>query len=301
MAPHAHGHAGSAAGADRRTLVVVLAIGVATLVVELVGAAVAGSLALAADAGHVLTDVVGIALALGAIRLGDRPATDGRTYGWYRAEVLAAFLNGVLLLGLVAFLVVEAWERIGSPAEVAAGPMLAVAALGALGNLVSLWLLRAPGQRSLTMRGAYLEVLGDLLASVAVIVAAAVVALTGLSIADTLASLGIAVLVVPRAWSLLRESLDVLLEATPRGLALDEVRRHLLEADGVEDVHDLHAWTITSGQPVVSAHVVLRPAADPGRVLDEVCRCLSGDFDIEHSTIQLETSDRRRLEEATHP
>jgi cobalt-zinc-cadmium efflux system protein len=136
MAPHAHGHAGSAAGADRRTLVVVLAIGVATLVVELVGAAVAGSLALAADAGHVLTDVVGIALALGAIRLGDRPATDGRTYGWYRAEVLAAFLNGVLLLGLVAFLVVEAWERIGSPAEVAAGPMLAVAALGALGNLV---------------------------------------------------------------------------------------------------------------------------------------------------------------------
>jgi cobalt-zinc-cadmium efflux system protein len=151
------------------------------------------------------------------------------------------------------------------------------------------------------MRGAYLEVLGDLLASVAVIVAAAVVALTGLSIADTLASLGIAVLVVPRAWSLLRESLDVLLEATPRGLALDEVRRHLLEADGVEDVHDLHAWTITSGQPVVSAHVVLRPAADPARVLDEVCRCLSGDFDIEHSTIQLETSDRRRLEEATHP
>jgi len=274
---------------------------VATLVVELVGAAAAGSLALAADAGHVLTDVVGVALALGAIRLGDRPASDDRTYGWYRAEVLAALLNGVLLLGIVGYLLIEAWQRIGSPAHVAAGPMLAVAVLGALGNLVSLWLLRAPGQRSLTMRGAYLEVLGDLLASVAVIVAAAVVALTGLSIADTLASLGIAVLIVPRAISLLRESLDVLLEATPRGLALDEVRRHLLEADGVEDVHDLHAWTITSGQPVVSAHVVLRPAADPGQVLDEVCRCLSGDFDIEHSTIQLETSDRRRLEETTHP
>lgn len=301
MTAHAHGTHGSAAGADRRVLVAVLAIGVAILVLEVVGALVAGSLALAADAGHVLTDIVGVALALGAIRLGDRPASDSRTFGWYRAEVLAALLNGMLLLGLVAFLLFEAWQRLGAPAEVAAGPMLVVATIGALGNLVSLWLLRAPGRRSLTMRGAYLEVLGDLLASVAVIVAAVIVALSGLAIADTLASLGIAILVVPRAWSLIRESLDVLLEATPRGLALDEVRRHLLEAEGVEDVHDLHAWTITSGQPVISAHVVLTQRADPGRVLDEVCRCLSGDFDIEHSTIQLETSDRRRLEEATHP
>lgn len=301
MTAHRHGARGSAAGADRHVLVVVLAIGVATLVLEVVGAVVAGSLALAADAGHVLTDIVGVSLALGAIKLGDRPATDSRTFGWYRAEVLAALLNGVLLLGLVAFLLFEAWQRLGTPAEVAAAPMLVVAVIGALGNLVSLWLLRAPGRRSLTMRGAYLEVLGDLLASIAVVAAGTIVALTGLTIADTLASLAIAVLVVPRAWSLVRDSLDVLLEATPRGLALDEVRRHLLEADGVEDVHDLHAWTITSGQPVISAHVVLTPDADPGRVLDAVCRCLSGDFDIEHSTIQLETSDRRRLEEATHP
>ena len=124
--------------------------------------------------------------------------------------------------------------------------------------------------------------------------------LTGSTAADTIASLVIAVLIVPRAWSLLRESLDVLLEATPRGLRLEEVREHLLGAEGVEDVHDLHAWTITSGQPVISAHVVLQADADPGWVLDEVCRCLSGDFDIDHSTIQLETSDRRRLEETTH-
>lgn len=248
-----------------------------------------------------LTDVVGVALALGAIRLADRPPSDERTFGWYRAEVLAALLNAFLLLGLVGYLSIEAWARIGHPEEVAAGPMLLVAVIGALGNLVSLWLLRGPGQRSLTMRGAYLEVLGDLLASLAVVAAAAVVWWTGAAVADTVASLVIAVLIVPRAWSLLRESLDVLLEATPRGLRLDEVRQHLLEAEGVEDVHDLHAWTITSGQPVVSAHVVLAPLADPGKVLDEVCRCLSGDFDIEHSTIQLETSDRRRLEEATHP
>ena len=150
------------------------------------------------------------------------------------------------------------------------------------------------------MRGAYLEVLGDLLASFAVVAAAVLVWLTGSTAADTIASLVIALLIVPRAWSLLRESLDVLLEATPRGLRLEEVRRHLLGAEGVEDVHDLHAWTITSGQPVISAHVVLEPDADPARVLDEVCRCLSGDFDIDHSTIQLETSDRRRLEETTH-
>lgn len=244
---------------------------------------------------------MGVALALGAIRLADRPATSDRTFGWYRAEVLAALVNAFLLLGLVGFLLVEAWGRIGHPDEIAAGPMLVVAVIGTLGNLVSLWLLRGPGRRSLTMRGAYLEVLGDLLASLAVVGAAVVVWLTGATVADTLASLAIAVLVVPRAWSLLRESLDVLLEATPRGLRLDEVRQHLLEADGVEDVHDLHAWTITSGQPVISAHVVLRPGADPGRVLDEVCRCLAGDFDIDHSTIQLETTDRRRLEEAIHP
>ena len=150
------------------------------------------------------------------------------------------------------------------------------------------------------MRGAYLEVLGDLLASVAVVAAAVIVWLTGSTLADTVASLVIAVLIVPRAWSLLRESLDVLLEATPRGLRLEQVREHLLGAEGVEDVHVLHAWTITSGQPVISAHVVLRPEADASRVLDEVCRCLAGDFDIDHSTIQLETSDRRRLEEATH-
>jgi cobalt-zinc-cadmium efflux system protein len=249
----------------------------------------------------VLTDVVGVAFALGAIRLADRPASDERTFGWYRAEVLAALFNAFLLLGLVAYLLVEAWGRVGHPDEIAAGPMLVVAVIGALGNLVSLWLLRGPGQRSLTMRGAYLEVLGDLLASLAVVAAAVVVWWTGSTLADTIASLVIAVLIVPRAWGLLRDSLDVLLEATPRGLRLDEVRRHLLEAEGVKDVHDLHAWTITSGQPVVSAHVVLQPQADPGRVLDEVCRCLAGDFDIEHSTIQLETADRRRLEETTHP
>ncbi len=292
---------GSAAGADRRPLAIVLGIGVTILAIEVVGGLVANSLALLADAGHVMTDITGIALALGAIRLADRPPSGTRTYGWYRAEVLAAGANALLLIGLATYLLYESWRRLEQPTEVAGGLMLLVAGLGAAGNLVSLWLLRAPGQRSLTLRGAYLEVLGDLLASVAVIAAALVVAVTGSSTADALASGLIGLLILPRAWSLLRETAEVLLEAVPRGLHLDEVRRHLLEADGVDDVHDLHAWTITSGQPVVSAHVVLGPSADATRVLDEVCRCLSADFDIEHSTIQLETSDRRRLEEAAHP
>ena len=296
-----HQHRGSAAGADRRPLGIVLCVGLGILAVEFVGGIAANSLALLADAGHVLADVTGIALALGAIRLADRPPTGTRTFGWYRAEVLAAALNAILLIALAGFLLYEAWQRLRAPAEVASGLMLAVAVLGAAGNLFSVWLLRAPGGRSLTMRGAYLEVLGDLLASLAVVVAAVIVALTGSSVADAVASALIGVLILPRAWSLLREAADVLLEAVPRGLELDRVRQHLLAADGVDDVHDLHAWTITSGQPVISAHVVLTPSADPSRVLDDVCRCLSGDFDIEHSTIQLETADRRRLEESAHP
>lgn len=296
-----HHHPGSAAGADRRPLALVLGVGVGILVIEVVGGLAANSLSLLADAGHVMTDITGIALALGAIRLADRPTTGTRTFGWYRAEVLAAGANALLLMSLALFLLYQAWQRLEHPSEVAGGLMLAVACLGAAGNLVSLWLLRAPGQRSLTLRGAYLEVLGDLLASVAVIVAAAVVAVTGSSTADAVASALIGLLILPRAWSLLRESAEVLLEAVPRGLLLEDLRRHLLEADGVDDVHDLHAWTITSGQPVVSAHIVLGPTADPARVLDEVCRCLSSDFDIEHSTIQLETSDRRRLEASAHP
>ena len=296
-----HHQPGSAAGADRRPLALVLGIGVGMMVIEVIGGLAANSLALLADAGHVMTDITGIALALGAIRLADRAPTGTRTYGWYRAEVLAAGANALLLIAVAAFLLYESWQRLSHPTDVAGGLMLVVAGLGAAGNLVSLWLLRAPGRRSLTLRGAYLEVLGDLLASVAVIAAALVVAVTGLSTADAVASALIGLLILPRAWSLLRESAEVLLEAVPRGLRLEDVRRHLLAADGVDDVHDLHAWTITSGQPVVSAHVVLRPSADPARVLDEVCRCLSADFDIEHSTIQLETSDRRRLEESAHP
>jgi cobalt-zinc-cadmium efflux system protein len=290
----------SAAYGDRRALATVLGLSVAVLVVEVVGAWLSGSLALLADAGHVFTDVAGVALALGAIWVGSRPPTDARTFGWYRAEILAAVINALILFGLAAFILVEALRRLSEPPEVAGGLMLAVAVVGAVGNLVALRVLQGPQARSLNMRGAYLEILGDLLGSFAVIAASILILVAGLTAADAIASGLIAVLILPRTWALLRDAVDVLMEATPRGLRLETVREHILAAGGVADVHDLHAWTISSGIPVLSAHVVLAPGASPSAVLDELCACLTGDFDIEHSTFQLETSDRRRIEEASH-
>jgi cobalt-zinc-cadmium efflux system protein len=296
-----HGHSfESAAFRDRKRLAVVLAVGVVVLVVEVAGAWLSGSLALLADAGHVASDVAGVALALGAIWLASRPASDSRTYGWYRAEILAATINAVVLLLLSAFILWSAWSRLFSEPEVASGPMLVIALFGGAANVFSLLLLRDAQARSLNMRGAYLEVLGDLFGSVAVVVAAVVILVTGLVAADAIASAAIAVLIIPRAWHLLREATDVLLQAAPRGLDMDEVRRHLLETPGVQDVHDLHAWTLTSGLPVLSAHVVVDEGVSSVEVLDQLCGCLEGDFDVAHSTIQLEPRDRRPEELQVH-
>jgi cobalt-zinc-cadmium efflux system protein len=289
----------SAAGRYRGRLAVVFSITLVVFGLELVGGFLAGSLALLADAGHMFTDVAGIGLALAAIWFAGRPATEARTFGYLRLEILAAVVNAVLLFGLAAIVLVEAWRRLWDPPEIASGLMLAVALLGLAANATSLYLLRDAQRASLNMRGAYLEVMGDLAGSVAVIVAALAIALTGWTAADAIASAAIGILIIPRTWRLLREAVDVLLEATPRGVDLEEVRAHIRTAPGVDDVHDLHAWTITSGMNVVSAHVVLQEGADAPAVLDHLCRCLSGDFDIEHSTFQLEAPDRRRLE-ATH-
>lgn len=293
-------HRPTASAAHRPRLVAVLAISSAVLVVEVVGGLAANSLALLADAGHVLTDVVGVGLTLGAIWIAGRAPSDERTYGFYRAEILGAVLNAVLLIGVAAFVLIEAVGRLVAPEPVVGSTMLVVAVVGAAANAVSLRLLHAGQGVSLAVRGAYLEVLGDLLGSIAVVAAAVIIALTGRTVADPIASLVIGLLIVPRTWGLLREAVDVLLEATPRGMRLAEVRQHLLRAEGVEDVHDLHAWTITSGMRVVSAHVVLAEGAQPGAVLEELNECLADDFDVEHSTIQLETHDRRRFEETHH-
>jgi len=295
--PHSHG---TAAAAHRTRLATVFAITLAVFVVELAGGIAANSLALLADAGHMFTDVAGIGLTLGAIWFAGRPPTEGRTYGFVRVEILAAVVNAVFLFGIAAFVLFEAWQRLSEPPEIQTGLMLGVALVGLAANGLSLFILRDAQRDSLSIRGAYIEVLGDLAGSAAVIVAAIAIVATGWTGADAVASVVIGLLIVPRTWHLLREAVDVLLEATPKGVDMIEVRRHILEAPGVADVHDLHAWTITSGMNVLSAHVVLAPAADAPAVLDELCSCLSGDFDIEHSTFQLETADRRRLEEARH-
>ncbi|HWO69242.1 MAG TPA: cation diffusion facilitator family transporter [Actinomycetota bacterium] len=295
------GRWGSRAARHRRRLVAALAVSLAFLAVEVAGGLLSGSLALLADAGHMLADASGIGLALFAAWLAERPAPPERSFGWYRVEILAAVVNGVLLLGVAALVLFEAWRRWAEPRPVAGGLMLGVAIAGLAANAVSARLLHEGQRESLNVRGAYLEVLGDLLGSAAVVAAAAAIALTGFVRADALASAAVGLLILPRTWGLLREAVDVLLQAAPREVDLAEVRRHILETPGVADAHDLHVWTLTSGVHVVSAHVVLAEGADPAEVLDELCACLSGDFDIEHSTFQLETKDRRRLEQAIHP
>lgn len=297
---HSHAPGQSASARHIGRLKAVFAITFVVMIAEVVAGVISGSLSLLADAGHMLTDIAGIGLALLAIYLAARPATEGRTFGWYRLEILAAVVNAMLLFGVAIWVLYEAWQRFSDPPEVRSGLMLAVAIVGLIANWISARLLLEGQRESLNMRGAYLEVLGDLLGSVAVIVAAVVIATTGYEAADPIASVVIGFLILPRTWRLLREAVDVLLEATPKDVDLDEVRRHIVEMDGVADVHDLHAWTITSGMNVVSAHVVMSEGADATGVLDRLGTCLSGDFDIEHSTFQLEPSDRRTIEETAH-
>jgi cobalt-zinc-cadmium efflux system protein len=305
---HDHGHAGTgggtAAAAYRGRLLAVLGITLTVLLVEVVAGLLAGSLALLADAAHLGTDALGIGLALLAVRMAGRAPTVRRTFGWQRAEVLAAAGNALLLLGLAVAVVVEAVRRLADPPPIDSGAVLVVGGLGLVANLVALSLLAGGRRESLNVRGAFLEVLGDALGSVAVLVAAAVVAITGQDRADPIASLAIAALIVPRAVKLLRDTAEVLLEGTPRGVDLAEVRRHMLAQPGVVDVHDLHAWTITSGVPVLSAHVTveLEVLGDGcgGGMLDRLHHCLREDFDVEHSTFQLEPAGHREHEGADH-
>jgi cobalt-zinc-cadmium efflux system protein len=303
-AGHSHAPSASAGGAHRRRLLAVLALMLVVLVAELIGSWLTGSLALAADAGHMLTDVAGLGLAVLAITFASRPATPQRTFGYYRLEILAAVLNAVLLFGVAIVILISAYRRWNSPPEVEGGLMLAFATVGLLANLVGLLLLRRGAKESLNVKGAYLEVLGDLLGSGAVIVAAVVITTTGWLLADPLASVLVALMILPRTWALLREATDVLLEATPRGVDLAAVRRHILDTPGVIDAHDLHAWTITSGMPVLSVHVVVTDDAladgGGGRVLDALGECLAEHFDVDHCTFQLEPAGHLDHEHPTH-
>ncbi|CAM5408171.1 MULTISPECIES: cation diffusion facilitator family transporter [Streptomyces] len=300
-AGHDHGHAhggppptGTAAAAHRGRLRIALAITLSVMVMEIVGGVLSDSLALIADAAHMATDALGLGMALLAIHFANRPAALNRTFGFARAEILAALANCLLLLGVGAYLIYEAVERFITPAETKGGLAIAFAAVGLVANVVSLSLLMRGQKESLNVRGAYLEVMADTLGSIAVIVSAGIIMATGWQAADPIASLVIGLMIVPRTVKLLRETLDVLLEAAPKGVDMAEVRAHITALPGVLDVHDLHAWTITSGMPVLSAHVVVRQemldSIGHEKVLHELQGCLGDHFDVEHCTFQLEPS-----------
>jgi cobalt-zinc-cadmium efflux system protein len=291
-----HDHA-SAPARNRARLSVVIGLVAAVLIVEVVGAWFTGSLALLADAGHMFSDLAGLVIALTATVVAARPATDRHTFGYQRAEVFGALLNGLILLVVAGVVVVGAIGRLssGQSAEVLALPMLIVAVVGLLANVVGIVLLRPAAAGSINMRGAYLEVLGDALGSVAVIVAAVVILLTGFGQADAVASLVIAAMIVPRAIGLLRDVVRVFSESVPADTDVRGIREHLRGATGVVAVHDVHVWAITSGSHVFSAHIVVEPellaAGRSGELLRELSACLSDHFDVEHSTFQLEPAD----------
>lgn len=294
---HSHAPQTVTAGHRKRLMIVLVVTGV-VVIFQLVGALISGSLALLADAGHMLTDATGVLIALIAITLASKPATDSRTWGLLRAEILAALVNALILGAMGVYVIVSAIGRWNHPPEIATTPMLIAATAGLIANAVSLKVLHGTHEESVNMRGAYLEVLGDLIGSIGVIAAGVVIVTTGYQRADVFASLAIGLFILPRAWSLLSDVVHILLESTPKGLDLAEVREHIRAVEGVVDVHDLHAWTITSGMPALTAHVVVEDEylADCADVLDKVSACLAEHFDLEHTTLQLEPVGHREHE-----
>jgi cobalt-zinc-cadmium efflux system protein len=283
-----HDHRETAAGRSRGVLVGSLVITGGFLLIEAAGAWWTGSLALAADAGHMLTDVGGLVLALFATWIAARPPTPAKTYGYYRVEILAATVNALLLLAVAGIILFEAYQRLRAPREVLGGPMLAIALAGLAANLAAAWLLRGDARESLNVRAAYLEVLGDALSSLGVVVAALVVMQTGITLVDPLVSALIALFIVPRTWRLLRQAVNVLLEGTPAHLDLGEIEDAMIRIPGVRRVHDLHVWTLTSGREAMSAHAVIDDVRLSERLLETLHAVLHARFGIDHTTIQLD-------------
>lgn len=300
---HGHGHGGHGEGrrADRRRLKIVLGVTGSIMVLQAVGGVLTGSLALLADSAHMAMDAGGVLLALGASYVAARPAGERSTFGYHRAEVLAALVNAVVLLVLGAVLLYAGVSRLVDPGEVDAGPMILFALTGLVANAVSMAVLSRSETGSLNLRGAAMEVLADLFGSVFAIAAGLVILLTGWQRADPVASLLIAVLIVPRAVTLARDALRVLLEVAPADLDLADVTAHIRAMDGVVDVHDLHAWTITSGLPSMSAHVTVTDEAldayGVGGMLDRISHCVADHFEIQHATFQIEPETHRAHED----
>jgi cobalt-zinc-cadmium efflux system protein len=289
-AGHDHGTQALRAGAKHRSrLWWAAGLLAGFMVVEAIAAGLTGSLALLSDAGHMFTDVLGIGMALAAITAAGRAGTDShRTFGLYRLEVLAALANAALLTLVAGYVVVQAVLRFSEPPEVPAGPMLVVATGGLIVNLVAFALLRSGAKESINVRGAYLEVVGDLLGSAGVIVAALVIAFTGWAAADPIVAVLVALMILPRTFALGRSAVRILVQAAPEHVDITAVRERLAAVPGVCDVHDLHVWTLTSGMDVASAHLRLDAGAELGDVLSTAREALHDDFDIEHATLQIE-------------
>ncbi|MEH0937151.1 cation diffusion facilitator family transporter [Micromonospora psammae] len=286
---HHHGSVANAAHRHRGRLWAAFALLAALMVVEAVAAFGTGSLALLSDAGHMFTDVLGIGMALAAITATRRADRDPqRTFGLYRLEVLAALANAVLLSGVAIYVLVEAVRRFGDPHEVLTGPMLAVAVLGLLANVAAFALLRAGAQESINLRGAYLEVIGDLLGSLGVIGAALLIGGTGWWWVDPAVAVAIGLFILPRTWRLGRAAVRILVQAAPEHLQVTAVHDRLAAVPGVAEVHDLHVWTLTSGMDVASAHLTMTPGAEVGTVLAAARSALHEDFRIDHATLQIE-------------
>mgnify|MGYP000338950990 CR=1 FL=1 len=281
----------SAAGKNKKNLAIVFGLTSFYLIVEVIGGFWTGSLALLADAGHMLTDVAGVGLALLAIWFAEKPASPEKTYGYYRVEILAALTNAVVLIFISLYILYEAYQRFKDPPEVESVGMLAVAGVGLGINLVGMYLLRSASKESLNMKGAYFEVLSDMLTSIGVIIAGVIMLTTGWYYADPLISAGIGLFILPRTWVLLKDAVGVLLEGTPSDVNISALKLALEQLNGVEEVHDLHVWSLTSGVNAMSVHTVVADPTSHEDLLRRVHECCTGQFNIAHVTAQVESGN----------
>lgn len=293
-----HGNTVSGGSKNKKGLILVLSFSSFYLIAEVVGGLLTHSLALLADAGHMLTDVGGLALALIAIKLGERKANPAKTFGYYRAEILAALVNAVVLLGISIYILYEAYRRFLDPPEVQSTAMLIVAIIGLFVNFAGMFILRKGSAESLNMKGAYFEVLSDMLTSIGVIIAGIIMLTTGWYYADPLLSAGIGIFIFPRTWKLLKEATGVLLEGTPSDVNIDDLRKLILSVPGVLGAHDLHVWSLTSSINAMSVHVVINDGINLNDMLKSLNVAILENFKISHTTFQLELPSYQ--EEETH-
>ena len=281
-------HQTSYASAGKKKLLFVVVLTLTYLVAEVIGSFVSGSLALLADAGHMLTDAAGLILALLAIMIGERKANGQHSYGFYRAEILASLANAVILIGISLYILFEAYQRLKAPTDIQTLPMISIAIVGLVVNLVGMYILKEGAQQSLNMKGAYFEVLSDMLTSIGVIAGAVLIYFTGWQWIDPVISAGIGLFIFPRTWALLKESVGILLEGSPAIVDLAELRSQLLKIEGVKQLHDLHVWVLTSGVYAMTVHVVCHPTQAAAPILNAVETLARTKFSINHTTVQVE-------------